>query len=364
MKRQNPRRKKKRSLGLLTPLLIPLFVFAQEVTHHRSSGITKRDKSAGLSVYSPALQSAEGSDSFFPPDEPPVDLRNSVMKIVVKGLNAEGRSATVRGTGLVFQDTQRQIRAATNFHIPDSVEMISDIFIESPQGDLKLTLEAVHPFYDMAFLKFRSRGAKKAVAPLRINPDPVLSKKAWYYMAHPAPHPLEEGHTIPLRYLSYTPDRRQITFAVTGERDSLIHLSGLSGSPILDKQGRVIAVFNSYLSKYLFGTIISRLTEGAPRDFVKCSGSGAGQARACILKARKQLFQKTKSKNKTLRLLTWDIIKELYSDNFTRFIRSLQNPKVSQEAPELFRKSLMGLHPAPPPARRKKASAQNCPAAF
>ncbi len=53
-------------------------------------------------------------------------------------------------------------------------------------------------------------------------------------------------------------------------------------------------------------------------DIVKCTNA-PGQY---ILKARQNLFEKTRSQNTAVRQLAWEAIKELYNDN----LYSLPNP--------------------------------------
>ncbi len=184
-------------------------------------------------IASPPYQSF--SENFVIPENP-TPSEYSIMTITVKGLNNEGKKTIVKGVSFIIKNEKGQLIAVTNFHIVDAVEVISDMFLEAQGTTAKLQIESISPFYDPAFLRLSDINAERKMKPLEINNMPITRKGLFYIMNFTDKLPKK----IQLRYISLM-QRGQLNF-INPYYDTFINIKGLSGSPVMDPEGRVAAV--------------------------------------------------------------------------------------------------------------------------
>ena len=216
--------------------------------------------------------------------------RSPILTITVKGINKQiKQKVTTKGKAFVIQNRQQEVLLVTNFHVIDSAESITDIFAETRRGEVfSLRLTALSPIHDFAFLSLSDKSLSKELLTERILP---------FYKSFP-PNPFDEVYlktlenqelkTIPLHYISYHNYEAVFDFFI----NEFKNLNGMSGSPILDKQGSVIGILHSWLGRHVFGTSSDHFTYRVNSNLKKCSSDSANQ---CILKARKQLLKQTLS---------------------------------------------------------------------
>lgn len=257
---------------------------------------------------------------------------DSIMKIKVEGFttNNTDKVSVVHGTGFLTQDRNGQLRVVTNFHIIDSLKIIENIYAENNGNKFLLKPEAFSSLYDIAFLRVQNNEEHLGQAlDLRKRQTPQPGERL-YMLGFIG---TEEHLTlIPMDFLFFSAQWADLNFSIDSP---ITHLDGISGSPIMDKNGRVVGFFIGSLEHDGFGKAANLLSYATNGDLIKCDQYSARSKKLCTFQARRSLFKKMQSDDPRIQIMAQGAIINFYQDNIDDFIQYIRAMEIDGETPDV-----------------------------